>query len=163
MVAPPIIPGISIRVAEPADAAAIVRFMCGLSQTSRHLRFFGMLSDPAIVAETLEEIGGSGAISMIAVHEDSADVVGHAIVIPEREGPAELAVAVADAYQNHQIGTLLVEAVMRGAREVGVQEIRADVLAGNHRMLDIFAREGYVLAADWGSGIVHATAAPPRI
>lgn len=134
-------PRVCISVAESRDADAIARFTRRLSAGSRRTRRFGN-------RRTNEAASDVSAITVIARDRDSGIVVGHAVAFPGRDGAAELELAVADAYQHHRIGTLLLERILQEARRRGVRAFHADLLAANRRMLDIIAREGYALIAE---------------
>jgi GNAT superfamily N-acetyltransferase len=134
-------PRVLISVAESRDASAIARFTRRLSAASRRSRRFGN-------RKANEVTPNEGAITVIARDRDSGIVVGHAVAFPGRDGAAELELAVADAYQHHRIGTLLLERILQEARRRGVRAFHADLLASNRRMLDMIAREGYALIAE---------------
>jgi acetyl coenzyme A synthetase (ADP forming)-like protein len=58
---------------------------------------------------------------------------------------AEVAFFVDDAHQGKGIGTLLLERVAAYARRQGILTLVADVLAENHRMMDVFRNSGLPL------------------
>ena len=63
---------------------------------------------------------------------------------------AEIAFAVLDAWQGRGIGTLLFAHLARVARRAGVDELYAEVLVSNHRMLRVFRTSGLPAAIEWG-------------
>ena len=79
-------------------------------------------------------------------------------MLPTRPGAAraaEVAFAVADEYQGRGIGTLLLEHLIPLARANGIVEFQADVLGENNRMLQVFARSGFVVTSSVEAGVVH--------
>src|SRR5262249_59573845 len=84
--------------------------------------------------------------------------VGRYAMLPPRPGAAraaEVAFAVADAYQGRGIGTLLLEHLIPLARASGIAEFQADVLGENNRMLQVFAQSGFVVTSSVEAGVVH--------
>jgi acetyltransferase len=55
----------------------------------------------------------------------------------------EVAFLVQDRYQGKRLGTKFVEMLIEIARERGLEEVRADVLTENGRMLHVFKRLGF--------------------
>ena len=55
----------------------------------------------------------------------------------------EVGVLVQDRFQGKHLGTKFVEMLIRIAREKGLENIRADVLTENERMLNVFRRLGF--------------------
>ncbi len=92
--------------------------------------------------ENEERILGIGRYSVI---EEGA-------VAPRR---AEVALAVADAFQGRGIGTLLLEHLSTIARSGGIFEFQADVLGENNRMLTLFATAGFTVKRSCESGVFH--------
>ena len=65
---------------------------------------------------------------------------------------AEVAFSVADEYQHQGIGTYLLRFLIRVARERGIRGFRADVIAGNAGMLNVFQKSNCVLHTEYDSG-----------
>ena len=70
-----------------------------------------------------------------------------------REREAEVAFVVADEYQHHGIGSLLLDELARAAWQRGVEVFRAETLAENSVMLDVFRHAGFPVT----SGIEYGT------
>ncbi len=79
-----------------------------------------------------------------ALDPDTGAGVGIARFVRERAGAttAEAAVAVADAWQGRGLGGVLLDRLAERAREVGVTEFNASLLATNRAMLALFGRLG---------------------
>ena len=61
--------------------------------------------------------------------------------------PAEIAVLIDDQAQHKGIGTLLIEHLADVARQCGVTQFVADVLAANTAMIDVIRRLGFAVAS----------------
>jgi N-acetylglutamate synthase-like GNAT family acetyltransferase len=148
-------PRVCISVARPNDAEGIALFVRRLSAASRRS---GLL-------------GAKQGFSVIARDRDAGVVVGQAVVVPAGGGLADIAVAVADAYEHHQIGAHLIERAMAEAQRHGIATLRAEPLAHNNRMIDVFTWHGFApvgnnlerlyLSLD-GSGVLVAPAQTVR-
>src|SRR5262249_43946832 len=71
----------------------------------------------------------------------------------ERE--AEVAFVVADEYQHHGIGSLLLDELARAALQRGIDTFRADTLAENRAMLDVFHHAGFPVVSSIEYGTVR--------
>jgi acetyl coenzyme A synthetase (ADP forming)-like protein len=132
---------IRVRPTNADDWAAIRAFLEDLSEESRWLRFFGAgvnLDAAATVA-----VDQSRGLSLIAVTGADGHVVAHGIYVPESHGVAEVAFAVADDWQAHGIGTLMLAQLADAAVAEGIDTFSAQVMPGNHRMISMFRESGY--------------------
>jgi acetyl coenzyme A synthetase (ADP forming)-like protein len=132
---------IRVRPTNAYDWAPIRGFLEELSEESRWLRFFGAgvnLDDAATVA-----VDNTRALSLIAVTGAEGHVVAHGIYVPEGHGAAEVAFAVADDWQAHGIGTLMLAHLADAAAAEGIDTFSALVMPGNHRMISMFRESGY--------------------
>jgi acetate---CoA ligase (ADP-forming) len=59
-------------------------------------------------------------------------------------GRAEVAFAVADAWQGHGIATVLLAHLAQSASSAGIETFEATVLSSNHRMLQVFHDSGFL-------------------
>jgi acetyl coenzyme A synthetase (ADP forming)-like protein len=73
----------------------------------------------------------------------------------ERPQSAEVAFTVEDEYQGRGVGTLLLEHLCRIAHANGINRLEADVLSGNARMLQVFARSGFKVSQSTDGGVVR--------
>jgi acetyl coenzyme A synthetase (ADP forming)-like protein len=70
---------------------------------------------------------------------------------------AEVAFAVADAYQGRGVASVLLEHLAEIARAAGIEEFEADVLGENNSMLAVFASSGYAVKRALEAGVFHVT------
>lgn len=126
-----------VRPIRPADADALVALHARLSADTIYRRYFGARPhlSPADV-ERFTRVDGRTRFALVALR--GADLVA----VARYEGrpgekSAELAVVVDDALQHQGVGRLMLERLVDVAREAGLQELVADVLAGNQAMLGL--------------------------
>jgi GNAT superfamily N-acetyltransferase len=125
-----------LRPLEGDDAEAVGRLLFGLSPTSAYRRFLGSSrTGPAAYVSRLRSAAQTLAATVALEH---GVVVGVASLHPDREGTAEVALAVADQEQGEGIGTLLLEDLVDRARCLGLTRLSATVLAENAEMLTVF-------------------------
>jgi GNAT superfamily N-acetyltransferase len=137
---------IVLRPAGPGDVVAITRLYLELSAESFHRRFHAGQPAPALMAQFAGL--GSGTVCFVAVPPADPDrLAAEARYVPMgAAGTAELALTVRDDYQGAGMGHLLLEALVRRAREDGLERLRAAVLLGNKPMLRLLQRYGWSLA-----------------
>ncbi|MFL6142840.1 MAG: GNAT family N-acetyltransferase [Labedaea sp.] len=147
---------VHLRPITPADADTLVAFHGRLSERTRYLRFFGPY--PRIPAKDLERF------STVDHHDRVAFIalLGHDIVAVgryERIGvtdSAEVAFVVEDAHQKRGLGSILLEHLAAAARERGLRRFEADVLAENHKMINVFREAGYTrVSTEIEQGVLH--------
>lgn len=118
-----------------------------MSGTSRYLRFFsGFQEVPESVLDRLSDIDGASHIAWCAIEAGSQPVhpiaAVHAIREHKHHNVAELAVAVADAYQRRGISRMLMALVVRDCISAGYRECSAHVLAENTPSLSLMKKIG---------------------
>ncbi|MCX5208251.1 GNAT family N-acetyltransferase [Kitasatospora sp. NBC_00240] len=133
-----------IRPLVQADrAAAFDLHAVRMSDASRRMRFFGASRlAPRLAADRLCGPPRPGFLALGAWA--GGELVGEADYETEEghEDTAELALAVADAWQHRGVGTLLIEHLIQAARERGIHSIEADTLAGNRAVHRVFSDLG---------------------
>jgi acetyltransferase len=127
---------ITIRPTLPTDAEALERFYAGLSVDSRHLRFFGgtrgIDHGQSVSFCSPDHAHREGYVAVWSSGASGHDlIVGHLCLEPIDEVTAEVAIAVADAYQHQGIGRRLMAAGIDWARAVGIDRLKATMLAMN--------------------------------
>ena len=144
------------------------------SPESIHSRFFRMIA--AMPHDKLQDFlrvdyAADMALVVLEDASENAPVIG---VAHYRSDPrtdfADAAFLVRDDWQNKGIGTHLVGRLAEVARRHNIAGFTADVLHGNHGMLQVFHRCGYPVESEVSDGIYSlripfidkADAAPPR-
>jgi acetate---CoA ligase (ADP-forming) len=130
---------IHLRTVGPDDADGVARFLGGLSQEGRWFRFLGFGVDVDRAAAQLVATG----TGLVAVAGPDDEIIAHASFIPESADRAELAFAVADAWQGHGIATILLAHLAQLAEATGIETLIAWVHPANHRMLQVLRESGF--------------------
>lgn len=143
-----------VRPIRPDDADSLVQFHEHLSDRSCYLRFFSLhphLSSKEV--ERFTRVDYQDRLALVAEHDGRLIAVGRYDRRPETT-EAEIAFVVADEYQHHGIGSLLLDELAGAARAHGVTTFVADTLAENHTMLEVFTHSGFPIRRESEYGTV---------
>jgi len=143
-----------LRPIRPSDAAALMTFHEHLSPRSTYLRFFSFhptLSPSEVARFTVVDY--VDRLALVATVGGRLIAVGRFDRQPG-DTEAEVAFVVADEYQHHGIGPLLLDELARAARQRGIHTFRAETLCENHAMLDVFHHAGFRLESKIELGTV---------
>ena len=147
---------VRIRPVRPDDRARLLRGVREMSRTSRYMRFFATareMSDEQ--ARYFTESDQLNHVAVCAIEPTDAEQRGYGIArfVRDANDPqiAEFAVAVIDEMQGRGLGTILLAALYLRAQSLGVEELRAEILAENPVLPCWLPRLGATL---------HATASP---
>jgi GNAT superfamily N-acetyltransferase len=143
-----------LRPIRPDDAPGLMAFHGQLAARSVYLRFFSF--HPELSADEAQQFACVDQVDRLAL---VAEHDGHLIAVGRYEsGPgeteAEVAFVVADVFQHHGIGTVLLDELARAARERGIRTFRAETLADNRAMLDVFGHAGFLVSSSVDYGTV---------
>ena len=127
---------VTLRRAEPADAAALHALYDDLERDDVRLRFFSPTVDADRVLLRLLDPSNVNVVAMAGPR-----LVAHGMYAPLGGDRAEVAFTVAHDAQGHGVGTLLLQRLAGIARADGIATFVADVLPDNHRMIDMFRAE----------------------
>lgn len=154
---------VAFREARPADARAVRQFFEALSPLTQYQRFLGLLKiDDERIAS---QINPPGPLSCALVAECGGRIVAVAgfYAPPERRTTsAEVAFAIADAFQGRGIGTRLLERLADIGRARGLTRFNAYVSGENRRMLAVFEDSGFHITQELDAGLVHVSLALER-
>jgi GNAT superfamily N-acetyltransferase len=144
-----------LRPIRPDDASRLIEFHNRLSPRSCYLRFFTF--HPTLSPKEVEHFTCVDYFDRLAL---VAEVDGTLIAVARfdrHEGTteAEVAFVVADGYQHHGIGSLLLDELVLAARERGITTFLADTLSENRAMLDVFLHAGFDVQTDTEYGTVY--------
>jgi RimJ/RimL family protein N-acetyltransferase len=148
---------LTIRPVEPSDTAALLDMHRGLSAQTVYQRFFTIMPELAPAqAERFTHVDGALRVALVAEDgEGHLVAVGRYDRLPPHHVQAEVAVVVADSYQHHGLGTLLVRLLTAEARAAGVQSFVADVLTTNAAMNKTFRDAGLMADVAYDAGVSH--------
>jgi acyl-CoA synthetase (NDP forming)/RimJ/RimL family protein N-acetyltransferase len=134
---------VHLRPIRPSDAEALVAFHGRLSARTRYLRYFSAY--PRIPERDLYRFTHVNHRDRVAL---VCELGGEIIAVGRYErtsgtDEAEVAFVVADAHQGRGIGSVLLEHLAAAARECGLKQFHAIVLAENTPMIRVFREAGY--------------------
>jgi GNAT superfamily N-acetyltransferase len=145
---------ISVRAAERTDVAALVRLR--LANAERHVQLAPAvyrLPDVEVVRRHFESVLSNESNTVISVAEAAGEVVGmvelvllaeppdHQILIPRRA--AEIHTVVLDGHRGQGVGSALVSAAERAARERGVAILYAGIFTPNTGAVRFYTAAGF--------------------
>jgi RimJ/RimL family protein N-acetyltransferase len=143
-----------IRPIVPDDREALARFYADLSEDSREARFLG--ATPTIgenVARFFcgpDHVHREGLVAEALLGDGCATIIGHICLEPLARGEAEMAIAVADAWQHQGVGQELLSEAAAWARRHRIDRLVASMRWSNSAVIALIRSVGYPVA--FGSG-----------
>jgi len=151
---------VEIRALRPQDRQDLVAAVDRTSAQSLYRRFF------AVKRELTEQetdffvnVDFIDHVALVAVVDEGgrAALVGGSRYVLVEPGKAEVAFAVVDEYQGQGVGAALMRHLAAISREMGLQELVADVLSENTPMLKLFEKCGCRMSTRREAQVVHVT------
>lgn len=149
--------GVRVRAARPQDEEALITFYRRLSDQSLVYRFFTRISDAALAEQVRRLLYNPKVVNLLVTFGEPPAVVAHGLYALEDSDRAEVAFAVADAFQGRGVGTLLLGQLAEVAARQGIRVFEASVLPTNHRMLEVFRESGFPVEVHAGPGELRVT------
>lgn len=106
--------------------------------------------DGAILSGLHKSLAQAGSRNLLAFAGDVC--VADACFIPITPDHAEVAFAVADAYQGRGVGSLLLGMLAESASTRGITSFEASVMTDNATMLEVFRESGFPTTSRWADG-----------
>ena len=147
---------LAVRPVRVEDAVELGRFYADLSLESRVFRFFAAVVNADSSIKRMVEVDYTSSYGLVALAGAKAQIVGHAMYVKTAPRQAELALAVADAYQGRGLGTILLGQLAEAAASAGLDVLEAVVRPENHNMLQMLRESGFPVHARSEPGEVHA-------
>jgi GNAT superfamily N-acetyltransferase len=149
-----------IRALRPDDRGRLLAAVGRSSAESLYRRFFspkrGFTEEQIAHFVNVDFVNHVALVA--ALEEPWRDViVGGGRYIVVQPGKAEVAFVVIDDYQGQGLGTALMRHLTLIAREAGLKELIAEVLANNISMLKVFEKSGWPLSTTREAGAVHVS------
>jgi RimJ/RimL family protein N-acetyltransferase len=151
-----------MRVALPEDRPKVVAAFGKLDPDSIYTRFFSMRKE--LTPAELDRFGATdfvNFVSLAALMGSGSDetLIGGAsyVVLPSADGArsAEVAFTIEEDYQGQGLASKLMRMLAGIARQHGIAQFEAEVLAGNAPMLKVFERSGLPLTKTKEGGVTH--------
>jgi acyl-CoA synthetase (NDP forming)/GNAT superfamily N-acetyltransferase len=130
-----------LRPVRPVDAEPLARFLNALDPEALALRFFTGGADVARQASEMTSVDYADRFGLVAVAGDG-EILAHGMYARDGPASAEVAFAVAGRLQNEGVATAMLAHLADAARAQGMEELHADVLPANHRMVEVFRASG---------------------
>jgi RimJ/RimL family protein N-acetyltransferase len=150
---------IAIRAIRPDDRARLLQAFHALDARSVYRRFFfpkRALSDEEL--RQITECDGARVVVLVAtVGGGDKEIIVGLGQYARRGTTAEIAFAVEEDFQGRGIASALLRHLTDIARDGGVTQFEADVLADNAAMLKVFRRSELPRRESESAGIVHVT------
>ena len=152
---------VTIRPIRPKDDVLEIEFFSGLSEESRYKRFHMWVNAPSEkLIHFLTEVDYDRHLALVCTvpRDGGEELVGEARYVMDQAGTGcEFGIMIADSWQRTGIAGLLMDRLIRAARERGLKTMEGMVLTTNIKMLR-FAR-----ALGFQNSFVPGNAATTRI
>jgi ribosomal protein S18 acetylase RimI-like enzyme len=132
-----VIRGITVRPLRSGEASVVQAVFDRLGPTSRLLRFGG--AKTVLTPNDLDLLSRVDADHLVLVALVGGEPIGIARLVRDGE-EADVAFAVADAWQHRGVGTILAERLAADARAAGIRTLRATMHAENRASLALLRR-----------------------
>jgi acetyl coenzyme A synthetase (ADP forming)-like protein len=133
---------VHVRPVRESDRPAVHEFLLGISRESIGFRFFGA-ANLNWATDWMVQVDYVSSYGLIALSGSPATIVAHAGYVGIDGERAEVAFLVADAWQGRGIATILLAHLAEYATEHGFSTFIAEVMATNHRMIEVFRESGF--------------------
>ena len=150
---------ICIRAIRPDDKARLTKAFHALDPQSVYRRVFHMKNElTADELRQLTEVDHVRDVALVATIGRGASelIVGGGRYMASGRS-AEIAFTIEEDYQQQGIARLLLQHLVQIAREHGIAQFEAQVLADNRAMLGVFERSGLPMQAKREQGVLHVT------
>ena len=128
--------------------------VAGLSERSRYLRFAAPLPRLSeALLDQMMDVDGTRHVVYVALPSGGTSIVGVArfVTAPGSRGSAEIAIAVADAWQGAGLGAVLLARLIEDARRAKLRCLIAVTLSENHAAGGLARSAGFSLARTGGN------------
>jgi RimJ/RimL family protein N-acetyltransferase len=152
--------GIEIRALRPKDRDALIAAVGRTSTESLYRRFFAVRRHFSETEESFYlNVDFVSHVALVALaHENGQPtIIGGARYVVGEPGQAEVAFTVIDKYQGQGVGAALLRHLAMIARQAGLGELVAYVLAENRAMLKVFQKSGLKYTAKPEAGSIFVT------
>jgi acetyltransferase len=143
---------VKIRPMKPEDEPLVADFLAACSEETIYFRYFRRIkkwTHDMLIRFTQNDYDRELGLMAVGAPPGPEVMMGvsRLATTPDRQD-AEFALIVADPWHGKGLGSKLMERIIAAAREMGVKRLRGDVLSGNHPMLSLMSKLGFVLKKD---------------
>ncbi len=144
-----------IRAIRPDDETRLMALCRRLSPRTVYQRFFSVRRLLPAEAHAFANVDYDRRMAVVAEIDDGQEpeLIGVARYGPSDEGPADIGIVVADAWQGLGLGPLLLEEILQAGEQRGIHEFSADALTENARALRLLARHTAIARRTVASGV----------
>jgi acyl-CoA hydrolase/RimJ/RimL family protein N-acetyltransferase len=149
---------ITLRPAVPGDERIVQNFIYGLSDHSIHYRFHGQMHTMNHrQVQHFVNVDYTDTMTFLAFLADDTEseqmiAMGQYLRYPD-SNRAEVAFITHEDYQNQGVATEILRALVRYARQQGLEGFFAEVLQGNHAMLKVFQKSTLAMRTSFDDGL----------
>jgi RimJ/RimL family protein N-acetyltransferase len=137
---------VTLRSLRRGDRTGLAGLFARLSSESRRRRFLTAKTRlTAAELDHLSDVGHPAHEAVAAIDERDGSIIGVSryVADPARPAAAEVAIAVADDFQNRSVGTALAERIITRAHERGVATLTATTYCDNAAARALLRRFGF--------------------
>jgi RimJ/RimL family protein N-acetyltransferase len=141
---------VEIRGLQPQDRDDLIAAVGRTSSESLYRRFFAVRRHFTETEQSFYmNIDFVSHVALVAVANENGHptIIGGGRYVVDEPGQAEVAFTVIDTYQRQGVGAALLRHLAIIAREAGLRELVAYVLADNRGMLKVFEKSGLKYSA----------------
>ncbi len=146
---------LSVRPVRGDDERRLREFFDRLSGESRTFRFFSAATSTSDAVSRALDVDYLDRFGLLATRGPEAEAVAHALYVRTDSERAEAAFAIADELQGRGLGTILLAHLAEAAADAGIAVLEAEVLAENHRMIEVFRESGFPIELSSQVGSIH--------
>jgi RimJ/RimL family protein N-acetyltransferase len=141
---------VEIRPVRVSDEDALQDLLYRLSEESTFFRFFGhTVTHPHCEMLHMVELDPTASVAFVARLVDTDELVGVVRADGTSSGrSAEFGITVADSWQNHGVGSALLERLIAACRGRGFESLMAGVLPQNRAMQHLLRRYGFTCSSE---------------
>jgi RimJ/RimL family protein N-acetyltransferase len=143
---------VALRSLRRGDRTGLTGLFARLSSESRRRRFLTAKTRlTAAELDHLSDVGHPGHEAVAAIDERDGSIIGVSryVADPTRPAAAEVAIAVADDFQNRRVGTALAERIITRAHQHGVATLTATTFCDNAAARALLHRYGFNGRRGW--------------
>ena len=146
---------LQLRPIRPDDSEKLLDLFRRMSEQSLYYRFMSIPRIDLAKATQLTHVDFDLQFTLVGECGGALAAVAGYHRGEQRADRAEVAFAIADAFQGRGIGTRLLERLAALAYERGVRTFDAYVLGDNYRMMDVFLESGFEVTQELERGVFH--------